>query len=260
MRVAAVQFKARATFEASLEALLPLVRRAGQGADLVVCPEMALRGYAISTREQALAVAEPANGPTAAALAAIARDFGAWIVCGIPERAGDRVYNAAIVINAAGELAFCYRKTLLFEADEAWATPGDSGYRSFDTDNGRFGVGICMDLNDDRFLAWCAGAALDVIAMPTNWVASDDNDVHDYWRWRLMVGWPADLGLPDATVIADRPRVDALLVAANSYGQEGVYQLEGRSSVLTWGRIVAQAPLFGDAVLTAALSRPRARR
>ena len=96
---------------------------------------------------------------------------------GFPEVDGDRFFNSALVINALGELAFCYRKTLLYEADETWATPGDSGYRYFDTNWGRFAPGICMDLNDDRFVQWCADNALDALAFPTNWIGGRDRCV-----------------------------------------------------------------------------------
>jgi len=189
MRVAAVQFKAREDRIAGRSELVRAVVQAGQGRDLVVCPEMALTGYDWGSIEAVRTVAEGPDGPTARALCEAALRCGAWVVCGFPERDADRVFNSALVIDPSGVVRFVYRKTLLFEADEGWASPGDSGYRGFDTDSGRFGVGICMDLNDDRFLQWCAEERLDGIALPTNWV-QEEGEMWDYWCWRLHQAWP----------------------------------------------------------------------
>lgn len=235
MRVAAVQFKPRRGHKAeALRALCDLVRRAAPGADLVVLPEMAATGYLFRTVEAARAVAEPPEGPTFQALAPLAAAHRAWLVAGFAEDAGSRLYNSALVIDPDGALAGVYRKTLLFPPDYWWAHPGDSGYLAFDTGRGRFGVGICMDLNDDRFVAWAATAGIEAIAFPTNWV-QEDSDVWGYW--------------------ADRLRgVDAALVAANSYGPEGPIAFTGRSAVLRRGEVLASAPATGNAVLRCILS------
>ncbi len=258
MRVAAVQFKARpdrargaATGAKALTALLRERWSATSPADrpdLVVCPEMALAGYHWTDREAVRAVVEPMDGAIVGALGDVARELGVWMVCGMPERVGEQLFNSAVVLDPSGHRVFVYRKTLLFEADRAWAAAGDSGYRAFDTDRGRFGVGICMDLNDDRFLRWCADAGLDAIALPTNWV-QEEGSMWDYWRWRLYTGWPEELDVPER--VADRPRVDAVLVGANSYGPEGRYVLRGESAILSWSGVYATAPSSGDGILEA---------
>jgi len=236
MRVAAVQFKAEKGRKVlSLAVLHALAEEAAWESDLVVLPEMAAVGYLFPSPEEARRVAEPANGPTFSILAPVAAAHHCWLVVGFPEVDGDRLFNSALVIDPTGALRFVYRKTLLFEPDEWWALPGDSGYRAFDTEAGRFGVGICMDLNDDAFVRWCAGADLDAIAFPTNWV-QEDVDVWDYWRARL---WG----------------VDAALVAANTYGTEGPVAFTGRSAVLQDGVILASAPETGNVVIWAEVSR-----
>ncbi|MBW2255858.1 MAG: carbon-nitrogen hydrolase family protein [Deltaproteobacteria bacterium] len=232
MRVAAVQFKAeKGRRRRSLSALAGLAAEAASRADLVVLPEMAATGYLFPTPHAARRVAEPAAGPTFDVLAPVAAANRCWLVAGFPEIDRDQLFNSALVIDPAGALRFVYRKTLLFAPDEWWALPGDSGYRAFDTDAGRFGVGICMDLNDDGFVAWCAGADIDAIAFPTNWV-QEDVDVWAYWRARLL-------------------GVDAALVAANTYGTEGPVTFTGRSAVLQRGVVLASAPLIGNAVIRA---------
>ncbi len=234
MRVGAVQFRAvRGDVEASRRRLVALARQAAEGSDLVVLPEMAATGYVFPDAAAVRAVSEPPDGPTLAALAPVAREARCWLVAGFPERAGERLFNSALVVDPAGALRFVYRKTLLYEADTPWATPGDSGYRAFDTDAGRFGVGICMDLNDDGFVAWAAGADLDAIAFPTNWVADDSGtSVWDYWAWRLGP-------------------MRAALVAANTWGQQDHVRFTGASAVLQQRWVLSHLPEEGDGVLRA---------
>jgi predicted amidohydrolase len=230
LRLAAIQYKPnKGNFQESLEGLLRLANEAAKDSDLLVFPEMALTGYVFEDRVAIAAVAEPAMGRSFQALSKVALAHGVWIVFGFPEVDGEQFFNSALVINPAGELVFTYRKTLLYEQDEAWATPGDSGYRYFETDWGRFGVGICMDLNDDDFIRWCMGAALDVIAFPTNWI-EEGVDVWTYWAWRLQ-------------------GINAALVAANTYGEEGDIRFSGRSAILKVNRVYAAAGPVGDGAI-----------
>lgn len=202
---------------------------------LIVLPEMAATGYLFASAAEVAAVAEPADGPTFRALAAVAKATRCWLVAGFPEAARDRFFNSALVIDPTGARRFVYRKTLLYDADRAWASPGDSGYARFDADGFDFTVGICMDLNDDAFVAWCAACRARAVAFPTNWI-EEHEDVWAYWAWRTAA-------LPGA------------LVAANTYGPEGAIAFSGRSAILRRGRVLAAAPATGDVVVRARLPR-----
>ncbi len=237
MNVAAIQFKAtREQPDASLKRLVGLAHGAAQGGvDLLVLPEMAATGYVFPSVEAVDVVAEPPDGRTFRALSLVAREHACWLVVGFPERDGERYFNSALVLNPKGERAFVYRKTLLFEADTTWATPGDSGYRAFDTDGGRFAPGICMDLNDDGFMDWCRNARLDAVALPTNWL-EEGEPVWPYWAWR-MAGQ------------------NAALVAANRWGQDAHITFCGQSAVLHHQVLLAAAPREGDGVIIATIPR-----
>lgn len=229
MRVGVVQFKAiRGDPARSRAELLALARAAGVGTDLLVLPEMAVTGYVFPDRAAVAAVAESPTGPTSEALGAVARERGTWLVAGFPERDGDRLYNSAMVLDREGRLAFVYRKTLLYEVDVPWAEPGDSGYATFDTGAGTFGVGICMDLNDDRFVSWWKEADPDAMAFPTNWVEDPDGvDPWSYWAWRME-------------------GVRGALVAADTWGAEDHVRFTGRSCVLRQATVHAWLPAEGD--------------
>jgi len=227
MRVAVVQFKAtKGDVSGSLERLVALSRDAAAGADLVVLPEMAATGYCFPDREAVAAIAEPPDGPTARALGAVAREAGCWLVVGFPERDGEALYNSALVLDSDGCVAFVYRKTLLFETDLAWATPGDSGYPLLECAGQRFTVGICMDLNDDAFRDWLVEERPRVLAFPTNWIFEGEQ-IWPYWAWRMR-----DTG--------------TALAAANSYGPDGDVEFTGESAVIDGLEVLGAAPKTGD--------------
>ncbi len=213
--------------------MLALTEQAAVDADLVVLPEMALPGYVFAEAAEVAPFAEPADGPTAEALAAIARRHSAWIVAGLPERDGERLYNSAWGFDPTGARRFVYRKTLLFPLDEVWAEPGCGDYPLVHTPFGRMGVGICMDLNDPAFVAWVREAQIDVLAFPTNWLDQGE-PVWDYWAWRL-----------DGAA--------STLVAANRWGIERGVPFRGESAILQGDRVLASGPRTGDAVVLADL-------
>jgi len=215
--------------------LSKLVREAAdRGAELIVCPEMATCGYVWDSVESLIPFAEVPEGPTFKALRKIAREYRCWIVVGIPEFSQDadgsiKLYNSAIVINPKALLSACYRKVLLFEVDESWATAGDTRYL-LETGFARIGVGICMDLNDDHFIHWLNAAGVDVLAFPTNWIDQGE-DVEPYWQWRLSPwsGW---------------------FVAANRWGSDEFLKFKGNSAIIAPNKeVVAMAGESGDEVL-----------
>ena len=119
-----------------------------QGADLLVCPEMSLTGYAIGA-ERVQALAEPSDGPLAQAVAAIARQHRIAIVYGYPERhpAGGKPFNAVQCIDDTGEPIGHYRKTHLFgELDHQQLTAGDAASQVFACRGWRLGMLICYDV------------------------------------------------------------------------------------------------------------------
>ncbi len=198
------------------------------GARLVVLPEMAASGYRFPSADAIRPLCEPAHGETLATLAPIARDFGAFLVAGFAERAPDeRLFNSALVVSPAGELLATYRKRLLFDDDETWATPGDTPFPRFHTPYGTALVAICMDINGWELPRAARLAPPDVICFPTNWVDEGRTDIHDYWNWRM-------------------PTFDGIFLAADRTGAEDGVGFYGRSAILVAGRPVVSAPATGD--------------
>jgi len=145
-------------------------RAAHQGANLVVLPELCNSGYVFANREEAFAVAEeiPA-GPTLAAWIECAARHRLHIVAGICERAGNRLYNSAVVIGPEGYIG-TFRKVHLWNEEALYFEPGDLGFPVFHTAIGRIGVAICYDGWFPETYRLCALQGADIVCVPTNWV------------------------------------------------------------------------------------------
>ena len=116
---------------------------AGQGARLVVLPELANTGYMFASREEAYALAEPVpEGPSSRAWIALAERLGIYLVAGIAERCGDRLYNSALIAGPQGYIG-TYRKLHLWGDENLYFEAGDLGLPVFHTELGRLGVAIC---------------------------------------------------------------------------------------------------------------------
>ena len=148
-----------------------------QGANLLVCPEMSLTGYQIGAAGVA-AFAEPADGPLAQAVAAIAQRHGIAIVYGYPERhaQGGKPHNAAQFVDADGQRLSNYRKTHLFgDIDRAQFSPGARAPAVFEWHGWKLGLSLCYDIEFPEPARSLALQGVDAILVPTaNMIAFDE--------------------------------------------------------------------------------------
>ncbi|WIX84609.1 carbon-nitrogen hydrolase family protein [Amycolatopsis sp. DG1A-15b] len=135
-------------------------------ADLVVTAEMITTGYHIGARTHELA--EPADGPTAARMSALARQRGTALAYGYPETDGEHVYNSVQLVDATGRRLANYRKTHLFgDLDKAWFTPGDEAVVQAELDGVRVGLLICYDVEFPELVRAHALAGTELLVVPT---------------------------------------------------------------------------------------------
>jgi len=124
---------------------------AARGAQIVCLPELFRTQYFYHKENaETFALAESIPGPTSEALAKLAKALGISIVGSIFERRAAGVYhNTAVVLDADGSLVGKYRKMHIPDDplyyEKFYFTPGDLGFRNFDTRFGRIGVLICWD-------------------------------------------------------------------------------------------------------------------
>jgi predicted amidohydrolase len=147
---------------------------AGPPTDLVVIPEAALHGYVSRARDFDLSrFAEPLDGPTARATAALAARHGVHLLGSLVLREGDALYNAMICFDPRGELAFTYRKRHPW-LPETWATAGSEPPPVVTIAGVQVTIAICFDIH---FVAGDAAgelAAADLLVFPSAWVERPD--------------------------------------------------------------------------------------
>ncbi|MFD7326661.1 carbon-nitrogen hydrolase family protein [Streptomyces sp. NPDC059875] len=144
-------------------------RAAAAGAGLLLAPELFLTGYAIGADMARLA--EPSDGPSAQAVAAVAARHGLAVAYGYPERDTERhgvLYNAAQLIGADGAVLARYRKTHLYGGFEhQWFTPGDDSVVQAELGGLTVGLMICYDVEFPENVRAQALAGTDLLLVPT---------------------------------------------------------------------------------------------
>ncbi len=131
---------------------LELLREsAKRGARITCLPELFRSQYFCQKEDAAnFDLAEPIPGPTTEALGQVARETGMAIVGSVFERRMAGVYhNTAVILDADGSLRGLYRKMHIPDDplyyEKYYFTPGDLGFRAFDTRAGRVGALVCWD-------------------------------------------------------------------------------------------------------------------
>jgi len=155
--------------ERNLEKGISMVREAAEKGARVACLPELFRTRYFCQREDVrfFDLAEKLPGPTTDALSRAARDAGIVVVAPVFERRAPGVYhNSLAVIDADGAVAGIYRKMHIPDDpsyyEKFYFTPGDLGFRAFDTRAGRIGALICWDqwYPEGARLTALAGAAI----------------------------------------------------------------------------------------------------
>ena len=242
MRAAVAQIDPKlGQVERNLDTCLARVEEAAAaGADLVVLPECAIPGYMYDSLEEALPFAEEIPGPSVAALEGACRRLGVHAVCGMLERDGERLYNAAVLVGPGGLVA-SYRKTHLpFLGVDRFVTPGDE-FVVVETPLGRIGLEICYDLRFPEATRALALMGADVIAHPTNFPVAA----------RIQT---------EMITLARAAENRVFLLTANRVGKERRGEFCGWSQIVDpYGKRLAEADGVEERLLVADLDLAQAR-
>src|SRR5213594_28887 len=151
-KVGLVQMPMSADPDENLQHAIDRVEEAArQGARLVCLPELFRWRYFAQVEDAALFdLAEPVPGPSTEALGKVARRAGVVVIAPLFERRAPGLYhNTAAVIDADGRLVGLYRKMHIPDDpayyEKFYFTPGDLGFRVFDTKVGPIGTLVCWD-------------------------------------------------------------------------------------------------------------------
>ena len=255
LSLAAVQMSMTTDVATNLDTAERLVRdAAAKGAHIVLIPELFEDVYFCKDVEaSSLSRARPVEGHTTVArFTSLARELGVVLPLSIFERAGNTLFNSVVMVDADGSVLGTYRKSHIPDgigySEKFYFTPGDTGFRVWDTAHGRVGLGICWDQWFPEAARVMALRGAECILYPTAIGSEPPDPTWDssaHWQ-RVMQGHAAANLLP--------------VVAANRFGRETGSQTEidfYGSSFITdnTGAKVAEAPRDAEAVLVAQFDR-----
>ena len=191
--------------ESNLATIGRLAREApSRHADLVVFPECATTGYFLGSRLADLA--EPAGGPTAQRLAAIARENGRTMAVGAYTKRDGGIYDSQLLFGPDGRCLAVYDKAHLFAGERESCRAGDEA-RVVETALGKVGMTVCYDFIFADYVRRVADLGADLIVNSTNWIA--DAYQQETWGWSGPVtqGLAATRALENGTFVAMANRV-----------------------------------------------------
>jgi N-carbamoylputrescine amidase len=174
LKLAAIQVSATPDPARNLRKAAQFLEAAAQrGARIACLPELFAQPWFPRERAEAhFALAEPADGPLAAAVADLAKANRIGVVCPFFERAADGAYyNSALLIDSAGQRVGLYRKVhvpdLPLWEERYYFAPGDLGFPVFELEGIRVGVQICWDNFFPEGFRCLALAGAQVVFLPT---------------------------------------------------------------------------------------------
>jgi N-carbamoylputrescine amidase len=161
---------------------------------MVCLPELFRTQYFCQREDAALFdLAEPIPGPTTEALSAVARETKTTLVVSVFERRARGLYhNTAVVLDADGSTKGLYRKMHIPDDplyyEKFYFTPGDLGFKAFDTEYGRMGTLVCWDQWYPEGARLTALQGANILFYPTaiGWHPDEKAEFgvaqHDAWR------------------------------------------------------------------------------
>lgn len=252
--LAVTQFAMGWDLPANLDAAEGAVRRAAaQGAQVVLLPELFATPYFCKTeRPEYLALARPFEAhPVVARFADLARELGVVLPVSFFERSGQAHFNSVAMVDADGRIIGLYRKSHIPQGpgyqEKYYFSPGDTGFRVWDTAFGRIAAGICWDQWFPEAARAMALMGAEMILYPSA-IGSEPSapgyDSQPHWL-RVMKGHAAANILPVAAANRVGTEVSPDGVSVTFYG----------SSFVTdeTGGMLAQAGAAGPEVVLAAV-------
>lgn len=213
---AAVQMRCSTEPQENLERAERAIRAAAaDGAQIILLPELFERQYFCQERryEYYAFAQKTEENPAVLRCMALSRELGVVLPVSFYERDGSRLFNSCAVIDADGSLRGVYRKTHIpddhYYQEKFYFSPGNTGFRTFQTRFGVIGVGICWDQWFPETARSLALGGAELLFFPTA-IGSEpilDTDSSGHWQ-TCMLGHAACNITP--------------VIAANRIGEERV--------------------------------------
>src|SRR6202020_1938394 len=258
--VAATQMACSWDRDANVARAEKLIREAAtRGAQVILIQELFETPYFCKDHSpRHLELAKPLeNHPAVEHFRAVARELSVVLPVSVFERSNNAFYNSLVMVDADGQVLGSYRKSHIPEGpgyhEKYYFSPGDTGFKVFDTQYAKVGVAICWDQWFPETARAMALMGAEILMFPTA-IGSEPHDPSldsaAHWQ-RTMQGHAAANVMP--------------LVASNRIGVE-----EGAHYAITFygcsfiashtGEKIAEADRTSETVLTAEFDLDAVRR
>ncbi|HHC7383576.1 N-carbamoylputrescine amidase [Vibrio parahaemolyticus] len=251
VKFAALQLTKSWDLEENLAKAKKAIREAAQnGANVILPQELFAAPYFCKKQEAKYfeLAEETANSHLIQEMSALAKELGVVIPVSYFEKAGNTFFNSLVMIDADGTVLDNYRKSHIPDgpgySEKYYFSPGDTGFKVWQTKFGKFGAGICWDQWFPELARSLALHGAEAIFYPTA-IGSEPQDPtldsRDHWQ-RTMQGHSAANLVP--------------VIASNRVGIEvddGIETTFYGSSFITdhTGAKIAEAPREGETIIYA---------
>lgn len=257
VKIAAIQMQCSTNLQTNLEKAEKMVRQAaGDGAQIILLPELFEREYFCQQRRYDFYhLAKPVEENDAVQMGMrLAKELNVVLPISFYEQDINTLYNSIACIDADGTLSGVYRKTHIpddhYYQEKFYFTPGNTGFKVFDTRYGKIGIGICWDQWFPETARCMALMGAEILLYPTA-IGSEpilECDSMPHWR-RCMQGHAAANLMP--AIAANRIGREVVQPCAENGGQESALEFYG-SSFLTdeTGEVILSASRDKEEILS----------
>ena len=258
VKIAAIQMQCSTNLQANIEKAEKMVRQAaGDGAQIILLPELFEREYFCQQRRYDFYhYAKPAEENEAVQMGVrLAKELGVVLPISFYEKEVNNLYNSIACIDADGRILGIYRKTHIpddhYYQEKFYFTPGDTGFRIFETRYGKIGIGICWDQWFPESARCMALQGAELLFYPTA-IGSEpilECDSMPHWR-RAMQGHAAANLMP--VIAANRIGTEEVVPCEENGGQRSALTFYGSSFITDQtGELVAEADREKEQVILA---------
>ena len=258
IKVAAIQMQMTKDVQENILHADSMVREAAsQGANVILLPELFERPYFCQERRyDYYDYATPVNeNPAVLHFAAVCKELSIVMPISFYERDVNVLYNSIAMIDADGTIMGVYRKTHIpddhYYQEKFYFTPGNTGFKVWDTHYGRIGVGICWDQWFPETARSMAVMGAEILLYPTAIGSEPILTVDSMEHWRIcMRGHAGSNVMP--VVAANRIGLETVTPSEENGGQSSALNFYGSSFIAdASGKLVADASRDKEEILIA---------
>jgi N-carbamoylputrescine amidase len=249
VRIGLVQQRVGGNPASNLEAAIAGIREAAAKGAQLVCLQELFTWYYFCQREDHdfFKLAETVPGPSTERLGAVAKELGVVIVASLFEKRAEGLYhNTAAILDADGRYLGKYRKMHIPDDpqfyEKFYFTPGDLGFRTWQTAVGKIGVLICWDQWYPEAARLTAMSGADILFYPTaiGWLPAEKAEYGEGQQaaWQTMQRSHA---IANGCFVCAVNRAGHEILPGSDPGHQGIEFWGGSFVADPYGRVIAQA-------------------